>query len=518
MDLGVPMLFLAMFLRKKKNTSGSTSVQIVSKARGKYRVLKTVGSSKDSTRIEELCTLAEQEMAGLTGQSELFMTDTDKSVELLIGQIENSHIRTVGPNLIFGKIFDHIGFGEIPDEMFKHLTVARLAFPLSKLKTVEYLYRYQGIQIGVDAIYRFLDRLNESHKDAVEQIAFAHTKKALGGEINVVFYDMTTIYFEASDEDDLRRTGFSKDGKHHKPQIFLGLLVGLEGHAIGYDIFQGNIHEGHTLIPFLKRISEKFELAKPIVIADAGLLSKTNIASLSAEGYKYILGGRIKNETENIKKKITSGKWKEGRHREFEREDGTRLVITFSEKRAKKDAAVRKKGFERLQSRVASGKMTKSSINNRGYNKYLRLEGEMKVTVDKEKFDSDTVWDGLKGYVTNAPLSSEEVVDNYRNLWRIERAFRMSKTDLRIRPIYHRLRRRIEAHICISFTAYCIYRALERALKREGSEISVKRASELTHSIYSMDYTLPDSGRRASKLLKMNPDQEEIYRIVQKYF
>jgi transposase len=165
-------------------------------------------------------------------------------------------------------------------ELFRHLVIARLAFPLSKLKTVEYLYRYQGISLDIDAVYRFLDKLNDQLKAQIEQIAFAHTKKVLKGNLSIVFYDMTTLYFEASDEDDLRKTGFSKDGKHQNPQIYLGLLVGMGGYAIGYDIFEGDIYEGHTLIPFLKKITARFKLDKPVVIADAGLLSTKNLEAL----------------------------------------------------------------------------------------------------------------------------------------------------------------------------------------------------------------------------------------------
>mgnify|MGYP002280708867 CR=1 FL=1 len=141
----------------------------------------------------------------------------------------------------------------------------------------------------IDAVYRFLDKLNNKLKAKVEQIAFAHTMKILNNSISVVFYDMTTLYFESSDEDDLRKTGFSKDGKQQCPQIFLGLLVGLGGYAIGYDIFEGNIYEGHTLIPFLEKISQKFNLQKPIVVADAGLLSNDNIKALEEKNYEYII-------------------------------------------------------------------------------------------------------------------------------------------------------------------------------------------------------------------------------------
>ena len=149
-------------------------------------------------------------------------------------------------------------FNEIKNTLFRHITIARLAYPASKLKTVDYLYRYLGIDISEDKIYRFLDELNKTYKEKVEKIAYQNTKKHLGGTISVVFYDMTTLYFEAEDEDDLRKIGFSKDGKFQCPQIMLGLLVGKNGYPIGYDIFEGNTFEGHTLIPILEKIQKVY--------------------------------------------------------------------------------------------------------------------------------------------------------------------------------------------------------------------------------------------------------------------
>lgn len=250
--------------------------------------------------------MGKQEIERLSQQPKLFVSETDTLVDQVFSALNNASIRTVGPEIIFGRIYDSIGFNIVKEELFRHLVIARLAFPLSKLKTIEYLYRFQGVMLDLDSVYRFLDKLNNKLKDQVEQIAFAHTLKVLEGNISVVFYDMTTLYFEASDEDDLRKTGFSKDGKHQNPQIFLGLLVGLGGYAIGYDIFEGNIYEGHTLIPFVEKISQKFNLNKPVVVADAGLLSNENIKALEKKGYQYIIGARVKNESEKIKKKILS--------------------------------------------------------------------------------------------------------------------------------------------------------------------------------------------------------------------
>ena len=393
-----------------------------------------------------------------------------------------------------------------------------MLFRSSKLKTIEYLYRYQGVMLDIDAVYRFLDKLNNRLKDKVEQIAFAHTLSVLEGKISVVFYDLTTLYFEASDEDDLRKTGFSKDGKHQHPQIFVGLLVGLGGYAIGYDIFEGNTYEGHTLIPFLEKISRKFNLDKPVVIADAGLLSNENIKALKANGYEYILGARLKNEPRSIKTRIINTPFSDGTTINIDKSDDTRLIVNFSSVRATKDEYNRRRGLNRLEKKIKTGRLTKSNINNRGYNKYLRLTGEISIEIDYEKYDYDKVWDGLKGYVTNSRLSNAEVMQNYKNLWFVERAFRMSKTDLRIRPIYHRLRDRIEAHICIAFTAYCVYKELDRALYQAKSRLSLKKAAEITHNMYQITYTLPASKHTQTHLLKMDEEQQELYDIIQENF
>ena len=507
-----------MFIRENKNRSEIVSIQIISKSGGRYKVVKTVGCATHRHEIEHLKNLARQEIERLQAQPKLFKSEQDDLIEDVISSLSNSSISTVGPELIFGRIYDYIGFGRIKEELFRHLVISRLAFPLSKLKTTDYLYRYQGKQIDVDAIYRFLDKLSGCLKPVVEQIAFAHTLRRLEGNISVVFYDMTTLYFEASDEDDLRKMGFSKDGKHNQPQILIDLLVGLDGYAIGYDIFEGNTYEGHTLIPFLKTISDKFNLGKPVVIADAGLLTSKNIEALQKGEYEYIIGARLKNESESVKKQILEKEYQEGSIHIIHQGESKRLIVNYTSKRAKKDLYNRQRGLNRLEKRIKSGKLTKTNINNRGYNKYLQLKGEIAVEIDYQKFEQDSQWDGLKGYITNTKLADDVVIENYRNLFHIERAFRMSKTDLRIRPIYHRLRHRMQAHICIAFTAYTVYKELERVLHEEKSSISLKTASEITHNIYQITYQLPDSKHIKSTLLKMDEKQSELYQIVQKYF
>lgn len=506
-----------LYLRELKNTSGSISVQIFTKENGKYKVVKTIGTSYSNENISRLVRLGRQEIDRMLGRVGLFRSSTDTVISEAISNLSNSSVQSVGPELIFGTIYNHIGYNELDVDMFRHLVISRLAYPLSKLKTIEYLYRYRGINISLDSVYRFLDKLSSKYKSKIEEISFNYIKKSFP-TLTVVFYDMTTLYFEASDEDDLRKTGYSKDGKHQKPQIFLGLLVNSQGYAISYDIFEGNIHEGHTLIPFLEKTEAKFNLGRPVIVADSGLLSRTNIKKLEEKGYTYIIGARLKNEVGSIKKQILNHSFEKEAILRIKTETGNDLIIHYSDKRAAKDAANRVRGIKRLEKRVSSGKLTKANINNRGYNKFLLMKGKVSIEIDYEKIDSENKWDGLKGYKTNAKLTNEEILDNYRNLWHVERAFRMSKTDLRIRPVYHHVRERIEAHICICFAAYTVYKELERVLKTEESSISVKKANELTHNMYQISYTLPDSKIEKKQLLKMDKQQDEIYQIVKKHF
>lgn len=505
-----------MFIREKKNKSGSTSVQIISKHGGKYKVDRTIGSATTAQGLSILLHQARHELSLLQKQSSLFISHQDAGIEGFLNTLSNGDVSVVGPELVLGKLFDHIGFNAITESLFRHLVIARLAFPLSKLKTVDYLYRYQGIHISASTVYRFLDKLNSTLKEQVEQIAFKHTMGLHHNHISIVFYDMTTLYFETSDEDDLRKTGFSKDGKHQNPQIYLGLLVSIGGDAIGYDIFEGNIYEGHTLVPFIERISNKFNLDKPIVVADAGLLSNDNIKLMEHNGYKYILGARPKNETDIIRRQILQNKPGNDQHLIIARNDHTRLIISYSDKRASKDVHNRQRGLQRLEKQIKSGKLNKSNINNKGYNKYLKMQGDVAVSIDYEKFEADRNWDGIKGYITNTKLSARQIIDNYKQLWHIEKAFRMSKTDLRIRPIYHRLAGRIEAHICISFTAYKILKELERLLKKEKATFSVTKAVEITQNMYQIEVIMPETKNKRAILLKMTPEQIELSKIIAK--
>lgn len=192
------------------NKSGTISIQIIDKSLGGYRVVKTIGSSADPEKIKDLYHQGLELVPKLIGQTSLGFADhADKSFADTLKNSIRSH-RLVGPELLLERIFEEIGFDRLNDQLFRHLVISRIVFPSSKLKTVEYLNRYFGTCYDLDRMYRYMDELQGKHKQLLQQISYEHTLQVLGGVIIIVFYDVTTIYFEAEKEDELRVTGFSK--------------------------------------------------------------------------------------------------------------------------------------------------------------------------------------------------------------------------------------------------------------------------------------------------------------------
>lgn len=494
-----------MFVRRKKNKSGLVSIQVIDKSSGRYKLIKTIGSSSDKNEIESFFKQGQEYIKRYKGQAVFDFTNSDELFSKFISGI--TEVNVIGSELLLGKIFDEIGFNQVDDVLFKKLVIARLCFPASKLRTTDFLRQFQSYIVDEDKVYRYLDKLHSTQKDFVQQISYRHTLKILDNKISVVFYDVTTLYFEIENEDNLRKTGFSKEGKHQHPQIVLGLLVSVDGYPLAYDIFEGNKFEGHTMLPMIEGFKKKYKLQQLVVIADFGLLSNDNITELQTKNYQYILGARIKNESLSTKRQILAMNFKNGESHIIQKDKQTRLIINFSLARAKKDKANRERGLQKLEKQIRTGKLTKANINNKGYNKYLKLEGEVKISIDKTKFEQDARWDGLKGYVTNTLLSKEEIIDNYNHLWKIEKAFRIAKTDLKIRPIYHHLKRRIEAHICIAFVAYKVYKELERQLKNLNSTLSAEKAIEISKTIYSIVGIKPLTYEPIHQTLILNEEQ-----------
>jgi len=243
-----------MFVRGNKNRSGSVSVQIIQKVGRRNKVIKNVGCATTKREEELLFMLAHSEIDRMRKMESLFIDHDDEVVENFVDSIGNDNLQIVGSQLILGHLYRSIGYPEEDQDhnFFKHLVLSRLVYPGSKLKTVEYFKRHLSIDVSVYSVYRYLDQLHSREKQAIEQITFEHTRKTLGGSVGVVFYDMTTLYFEASQEDDYKIIGYSKDGKPHKPQIIIGMLVGGNGYPIGYEVLKATQLRPKPLFRFLR--------------------------------------------------------------------------------------------------------------------------------------------------------------------------------------------------------------------------------------------------------------------------
>jgi transposase len=255
----------------------------------------------------------------------------------------------------------------------------------------------------------------------------------------------------------------------------------------------------------------KYNFEKLTVVADAGLLSNKNVQELVEKGYEFILGARIKNEKESVKKEILGLDFEKDQSSAIKKE-GMTLVVTYSQDRAKKDRYNRERGVKRLEMQLKSGKLTKSSINNKGYNKFLRMEGEVALALDQEKVDMDAKWDGIKGYLTNSTMTKEEVLENYRHLWQIEKAFRVAKNELKIRPVFHHKRERIEAHICLNFTAYKVYKELDRILKSKKAGLSPEKVIEIIQNIHELGLVTPNK-EVIKKTIILTKEQKSVQEI-----
>lgn len=504
-----------MFVRKKKNRSGSVSVIVAEKNRGKLKEIATIGIAKGEAEVEPLTDQARRWIAerqerihptiDFEGRAEAAKHREREEVERVVSSIENVLLN--GCELILDHVFDLVGFNAVDDKVFRQLVHSRLSCPSSKAATVDYLKNHFDEDVDLSRIYRYLDKLNDRYRDVVQDISVRHTMDVLGGQIGVVFYDVTTVYFETDREDDLRKTGFSKEGRHSNPQIILGLLVSLGGYPLAYCIHEGNKYEGHTMLPVIEEFVRRYDLGEFIVVADSGLMTEANITELERLGYKYIIGARIRSESEAVKKQILSLPKTNGRMHEIHKGGERRLLVGYTDDRARKDAYNRNKGVRRLEKLYKRGHLTKESINKRGYNRFLDMSGDTAVMINRERIAEDAAWDGLKGYLTNTDIPTEDVFTAYHNLWNVERAFRIAKSKIEIRPMFHFTRRRIEAHICICFVALKVYKELERRLKAANIGMSVDKVLDMAKTVTTIVFRLPESGKTFTKTMPMKRHQ-----------
>ena len=501
-----------MFVRKKKNRSGSVSVAVVDKSKGRFREIRQFGVAHNAAEVEALVSQANHWIRQYGGQQLIDFqaghVSRQSDIDMLVSRIDGASIN--GTYMLLSQVYDLIGFNQIEDDVLRHLVIARISQPSSKLATTAYLRSYYKEDVSLSRIYRYMDRLYSRQMERVQEISIGHTRRILGGSIGLLFYDVTTLYFETAPKDDLRQAGFSKDGKTSEAQIVLGLLVSRDGYPISYSIFNGSQYEGYTMIPIIDDFVRRFDLKDFVVVADSGLMNARNIRLLRSAGYKYIVGARIKSEPTAVKEWTLSLEKRDGAAYECRRTDGDRLIVSYSSSRAANDARNREKGVERLRKSYRSGILTKANVNKRGYNKFLEISKDVEVSISQEKIAEDERWDGLKGYVTNTSLPAEEVIGQYHGLWVVERAFRISKGNLEMRPMFHFTERRIEAHVCICFVAYKVYKELERILRLTGIGLSVDKVIDIAKTIITIDIKTDGMTGTERRTLSLTEEQQAI--------
>ncbi len=391
------------------------------------------------------------------------------------------------------------------------LVLDRFMNPRSKLKTYEKASEYFGInneEIELQHIYRSLDLLTKL-KDNLEKHLFEINTNLFNMKVDIVFYDASTIYFQSKEDDELKKFGFSKDCKFNDVQVVIGLIMDQLGRPVGLEIFPGNTFDGHTVLQSLESLKKKFNINKLIFVGDRGICSEENLVSLVKAGYEYIVGMPLKRASKALKEEVldlTSYESinddklkykvidqssilcsKENRKEKFTVDE--KIICTWSESRARKDALDREVLIEKAQE-VLDGK---SKLRKSGKAKYLALHEEVKY-LDEAKISEDKKWDGIYAIRTNnTSLSKEEIYEQYHQLWKIEDCFRVMKSHLKIRPVYHWKPSRVTGHLVLCFLTFVFERHLEIELQKQKIQMSPRKIRE---SISEMQASLVEINQR----------------------
>jgi len=501
-----------MFIRIKTYPNHHQAVQIVENIRDKgkvrQKILRHVGRAQSDFELKKLKELAafiitemqvekEPSIFPVSDLAEMVKKSRDKQddtpIHVNLRQLREEHRIVTGIHDVYGKLFDDTGFGSllkgcpVSKQVLRDVTLARIARPCSKLASAEMLSKDFGINHSPASIYRMMDQLDQQEISKLQALAFEQTKRLFGNTVSVLFYDCTTLYFESFTEDELKEFGYSKDHKFNQSQVLLALLVTTDGLPVGYEVFNGSMFEGNTLEAMLEKVKSQYQLTRAIFVADSGLLSKNNIEKLEQNNIEYIVGARLKSLPKQWQDKILDSKGQireqqEGdtiRHSSFQYDANRRLIVSHSQKRAEKDKHDRDKAIERLSARLSKSSDMKSLISNYGYQKYIKSKDKANVEIDLDKVAKDAQWDGLHGVFTNITnFDPQQILEHYRGLWQVEESFRISKHDLRMRPIFHWTPHRIKAHIAICFMAFSLIRTLQFKLRKEYQALSPEKVRD----------------------------------------
>jgi transposase len=541
-----------MFVRVKSTpNSPRKSVQLVASVRKgdkvTQKIVRYMGVAHDDDALEKLKQLAESVKIKLEaeGQPLLFTPESlakikqkspveekESDYQVNLKDLAEEQRVVSGIHDIYGPLFEQMGFDHVIKnparhqaavKMFRDIVLARIANPVSKRSSVTMLEEDFGISLNLDLVYKMMDQLDEKAIEKLNTLAYQHTLELFQQKIDVIFFDCTTLYFETFEEDEFRKNGYSKDLKFNQPQVLLALMVTREGLPIGYQAFEGDTYEGHTLIPALKQLREKYQLGKVVFVADAGMMNEANLLMLeqAEQPFEYIVGSRLKNLPKQLQEAIFDPKNYQAVTRDEEAYRigefdvaGRRLIVSYSEKRARKDAHDRTKAIEKLKKKLAKKKNPKEYLSNYGNRKYLAIEGEATIGLKTEKIEQAARWDGLHGVITNAKERSvQETLKQYRHLWEVEQAFRISKHDLKVRPVFHWKPSRVKAHLAISFAAYTLVKQLEYRVKLQYRKMSPEQIRQ--NLIRVQTSILYDSRKKTRYGLpsRISQDARKIYQL-----
>ena len=488
-------------IRTIKTSSGNTAVQVVRYKKRKRIIVKHIGSARNKNQLERLKEEGRMWIERVTKQQTLFPEATKPQF------IELKEIQYLGfrYGLLYeslNEICKHFNFHWLRSKLLLDLVIARISQPGSKIQSLEFLKEFMGIEHSRRELYRQIPMILKS-RNTVESKILEIAKKEFAFDFSLVFYDVTTLYFESFQEDELRKNGFSKDNKFAQPQILLGLLVSVEGFPVGYQFFEGNKFEGHTLSPVILRFKRKHKIKKLTVVADAAMISIENIQALRKIHLNYIVGARVANlpmkTIEEISKKLGS---KDSATIRIKTNYGD-LIGEFSQKRYTKDKREMEKQIIRAE------KLLKNPGNIKRV-KFISPEGQ-NYKLNSSLIEKTKLLLGIKGYYTN--LSSTEaddqlVIEQYHNLWHVEQAFRISKSDLQIRPMFHFKQQMIEAHILICFMALAVCKYMELKTGR-----SIKSSLKLLSGVTDARLVNTLSGE---EIILRSPINDEIQKVLKK--
>ncbi|MEN2436423.1 IS1634 family transposase [Weeksellaceae bacterium A-14] len=491
-----------MKIRVVKTASKARAVQVVRYQNNKRIVLQHIGSAHNDADLEELMMIAEEWIKDYSGQLSIFPDESPNQL------LHLNHCTFVGVQYRYfyqqiDQIQDRLGFGSL-QPLLNDLVSIRIFEPASKLRSLELLEKYFGIKHSRKSYYKIAPQCIEL-KEKIENLVVDFAKEYYSFNFDLVFYDVTTLYFETFEEDELRKNGFSKDNKSQQPQILIALMVTKEGFPIAYEIFSGNTFEGHTIIPVIKAFIDRNKVKEFTVVADAAMISSENIKQLKQNSINYIVGARMGNLSadllEIMDKQIDR---KDGKSIRIKTELGY-LICSYSAVRYRKDLYEMNKQIEKAKQVIESPSKTRKT-------KFTKT-GKQQLELNEELIEKTKKLLGIKGYYTNLEATiadNKTIIERYHELYRIEQAFRVSKSDLQTRPIFHFKEEPIKLHILICFMALVISKHIE--IK---TGISIRKFLDETKKIVDGQVLNQITGKTIS--IKAEPS-EKISRLLEKLF